>query len=347
MVGAIGARASFFGEKRMAYILAADIGGTNSRFGLFDQLPGQEPKLLESFEVPTASVSSLAQLLRRIRDEGLSLDPMDADQVVLAVAGPVRDGVSCSLTNASWDIDLRESAAGLPVERTVLINDFVAQALGCRTRKAAESSVPIQKGIPRPGVVAAVGPGTGLGLCALAPLAGRNPGFLALPSEGGHAPLAFVTEREFEFLRFLQARTGHSHAFGDIVVSGRGLSAMHLFLTGRDLPAAEVAREIGPESETSEWFARFLGRACRAYVLHVLAWGGLDLCGGIAAKNPFLAAHDEFLREFCDCPAYGHLLARIPVRLITIHDTGLRGAASHARSLLDDKATDAAHVFVG
>ena len=330
----------------MAYILAADIGGTNSRFGLFGHRSGRDPELLESYSVLTASVASLAQLLRRIRDAGLSIDPMVADQVVLAVAGPVQDGVRCSLTNASWNIDLRESSAGLPANRTVLINDFVAQALGCRTRNAAESSIPVQEGASRPGVVAAVGPGTGLGLCALAPLAAGCPGFLALPSEGGHAPLAFVTEREFEFLRFLQARTGHSHAFGDIVVSGQGLCAMHLFLTGRDLPAAEVAREIGPQSETAEWFARFLGRACRAYALHVLAWGGLYLCGGIVAKNPFLAAHHEFLREFRDCPVYGHLLAEIPIRLITTNDTGLHGAASHGRSLLDTGINDASHVFV-
>lgn len=134
----------------MAYILAADIGGTNSRFGLFGHFPGQDPELLESFDVLTDSVSSLEQLLGRIREEGLGLDPMDADQVVLAVAGPVRDGKSCSLTNASWDIDLRESTGGLPFERTVLINDFVAQALGCRTRDAAGSSISIQKECPGP-----------------------------------------------------------------------------------------------------------------------------------------------------------------------------------------------------
>lgn len=330
----------------MPYILAADIGGTNSRFGLFGHLSGREPELLESYSVLTASVGSLGQLLQRVREAGLSLDPMAADQIVLAVAGPVQDGVRCALTNASWDIDLRESLAGLPADRTVLINDFVAQALGCRTRNAAESSILIQEGTTRPGVVAAVGPGTGLGLCALVPLAAGTGDFLALPSEGGHAPLAFITKREFAFLRFLQARTGHSHAFGDIVLSGRGLSSMHLFLTGRDLPAAEVAREIGPQSETAEWFARFFGRACRAYALHVLAWGGLYLCGGIAAKNPFLAAHHEFLREFRDCPAYGHLLAEIPIRLIIATDTGLRGAASHGRSLLDMGIKDASHVFV-
>lgn len=330
----------------MRRILAADIGGTSSRFGLFEHLPGREPELLESRSIPTASVRSLAELLARLVDAGLDFVPAAADRIVLAVAGPVRDGVRCDLTNAAWSIDLRDPKAGLPRERTVLINDFVAQALGCRTGYAAGSSIVIQPGVPIPAVVAAVGPGTGLGLCALVPVPGQASGCLPLPSEGGHAPLAFVTPREFEFLRFLQERTGHSHAFGDIVVSGRGLTAMHQFLTGRILSPAEVAGEIGPDSETTAWFARFLARACRAYTLSVLAWGGLFLCGGIAAKNPFLVTHPEFLREFTDCPAYGRHLAEVPIRLVTAPDTGLHGAASFGQALLQEQVADASHVFV-
>jgi glucokinase len=326
----------------MAGILAADIGGTNSRFGLFDFESEREPRLLESLSIPTASVSSLAELMRLVRGKGFN--PSLADHVVLAVAGPVHDGARCDLTNASWSIDLRDPEAGLPLDRTVLINDFVAQALGCRTAYAAQSSILIQEGLVRPGVVAAVGPGTGLGLCSLVPVPNNQGDFLPLPSEGGHAPLAFAGEREFDFLRFLQERTGFSHAFGDIVVSGRGLAAMHLFLTGRDLSPVEVAREIGSHSQTSKWFARFFARACRSYVLHVLAWGGLYLCGGIVAKNPFLADHPEFLREFRDCPAYGHLLAQVPIRLVTAPDTGLYGAASYGQALRLRR--EGSHVFV-
>ena len=333
----------------MRRILAADIGGTNSRFGLFEHLPGREPGLLGSQSIPTASVRSLPELLARIGDAGLDLEPAAADLIVLAVAGPVRDGVQCDLTNAPWGIDLNDPQAGLPRERTVLINDFVAQALGCRTGYAAGATIVIRQGASRPAVVAAVGPGTGLGLCALVPLPAGPGGVsrcLPLPSEGGHAPLAFVTPREFEFLRFLQERTGHSHAFGDTVVSGRGLTAMHEFLTGRVLSPVEVAAQIGPESETTAWFARFLARACRAYTLHVLAWGGLYLCGGIAAKNPFLVTHPEFLREYSDCPAYARQLDEVPIRLVTAPDTGLRGAASFGRMLLDERAADSSHVFV-
>jgi len=330
----------------MTHILAADIGGTNSRFGLFQLLPGREPELLESHSVPTASVGSLPELLARVREAGPGFEPAAVDQIVLAVAGPVQGGVRCELTNAAWGIDLNNPEAGLPRERTVLINDFVAQALGCRTGYAAESSLVIRQGVSRSAVLAAVGPGTGLGLCALVPLAGEFSATLALPSEGGHAPLAFVTPHEFEFLRFLQERTGHSHAFGDIVVSGRGLTAMHQFLTGRILSPAEVAAEIDADSETTAWFARFFARACRAYTLHVLAWGGLYLCGGIAAKNPFLATHPEFLREFTDCPAYARHLAEVPIRLVTAPDTGLHGAASLGRALVEKRAGDATHVFV-
>lgn len=328
----------------MAVILAADIGGTNSRFGRFETASGGEPRLLEARAIPTASVESFAELVRQLKASGFGLDPQDADQVVLAVAGPVCDGRVQKLTNALWGIDPRHVENLLPSGRTVLVNDFVAQALGCGAEAVRDSAVTVQGGEVRPGVMAAVGAGTGLGLCALVPL--PDGGVLPLPSEGGHAPLAFVTAAEFEFLRFLQVKTGHSHAFGDIVVSGRGLSALHQFLTGQDLLPAEVAREIGPDSETTAWFARFFARACRAYVLHVLAWGGLYLCGGLAARNPFLVTHSEFLREFRDCPAYGQLLAAIPVRLITAADTGLHGAARHAGMLLDARAEGATNVFV-
>lgn len=319
----------------MAHILAADIGGTHCRFGHFEFVTGQAPLLLEAFSVPTASVNTFAQALERLRDSGFGLDPMEADRIVLAVAGAVHDGNCCRLTNASWSIDLTDSNIGLPQERTFLINDFVAQALGSQTRYAAQSAITIQEGVARPGVVAAVGAGTGLGLCALAPLPGGD--FLPLPSEGGHAALAFVSRREFEFLEFLQAQTGHSYGFGDIMVSGPGLSFLHEFLTGRRLAPPEVAREIGPDSETTRWFARFYGRACRVYVLYVLALGGVHLCGGLAAKNPFLVSNEEFLREFRDCPAYGPLLEQVPIRLITTLDTGLHGAARYGQMLLNKR----------
>ncbi len=317
----------------MNQILAADIGGTNSRFGVFETAPGQEPWLALFRVLPTTSVRSFAELLARLAASGLRADAIPAACVVLAVAGPVR-GERCRLTNAAWEIDLGQ-ANGLPVARTELINDFVAQAMGCLTSHVRSSAVTVQAGTTRTGVLAAVGAGTGLGACALAPLPDAPGHFLPIPSEAGHAPLAFLTEREAALQTFITRQTGQTHAHGDTVVSGRGLTFMHWFLTGKKLSPAEVAAEIGPDSETTAWFARFYGRICRVFALHVLPLGGLFLCGGLAAKNTHFVTHPEFLREFTDCPAYADLLADIPVRLVTSPEAGLHGAAAYGRMLLD------------
>lgn len=311
----------------MPTIFVADIGGTSSRFGHFDLMPGQEPQLVGLRILPTTGAQSFAELLTQLKDSGFDLSPDQADQTVLAVAGPVRGGLHCQLTNAAWDIDL--GTLNAPLSRTVLINDFVAQALGTQTSHAARHILDIQPGQTRPGVVAALGAGTGFGQCALVPVSEQSKRFLPLPSEGGHAPLAFVSRPEFEFLEFLQVRTGQSHGVGDMILCGSGLSLLHAFLTGQELEPAQVAARIGPDSETTAWFARFYGRACQAYALHVLATE-LFVCGGLAAKNPFLVTHPSFVHEFRACPGYETLLADIPIRLVTALDTGLHGAALYA-----------------
>lgn len=311
----------------MRTVLAADIGGTNSRFGHFELCGEEEPRLVESCVIPTRSVHSFSEMLDQLQTRAFGLRPEQADRVVLAVAGPIQDGSYCKLTNAAWDIDLALPGLGLPAGKTQLINDFVAQALGGRTAASINSAVVVHEGVPRSAVVAAVGAGTGLGHCALVPVDGYSGRFVVLPSEGGHAPLAFTGQDEAQFCRFLELRTGHVRFITETVVSGPGLSLVHEFLTGRRLAPVDVATEIGPESPTTTLFARFYGRVCRTYCLYVLARGGLDICGGLAVKNPHFVTQPEFRREFIECPAYGPMLSEVPIRLITNPYSGLFGAA--------------------
>lgn len=309
----------------MTQILVADIGATNIRFASFKIQPEHKLHLMAVAAIPTANIHSGPELIAIFQDQDFL---SGAQAMVLAVAGVVQNGRYCRLTNAHWDLDLNILSAKIP-KKSVLINDFVAQAMGCITTQIQSGMLEIQKGLPdSKGVLAAIGPGTGLGMCTLVPSSDKF-GYLALPSEGGHAPWPFLTRQEFAFQQFLLQQTGYAHAFGDIILSGRGLSLIHEFLTGRKLAPPEVAAEAGPDSETAAWFARFFGRACRILALHVLPKGGLFLCGGVAAKNPQFVIHPEFLREFTDSPAYKELLSLIPVRLTTNAHTGLYGAAMY------------------
>lgn len=120
----------------------------------------------------------------------------------------------------------------------------------------------------------------------------------------------------------------------DTVLSGSGLARLHAFLTGERLSPAEVGARLTADSPTTALFARLYGRAARDHALTMVAAGGLYVCGGVAAKNPLLVTHPEFSREFLASPTYGEFLSNIPVRLVRNEDTGLFGAARHARTLL-------------
>jgi glucokinase len=307
-------------------ILAADIGGTNARFGAFAAAGDGALSLLGACWLPTARSASFPDLVARLgREGGLPFAAAEADVAAVAIAGPVEEGSRSAPPNIAWDLDLARDAAALGLARWVLLNDFAAQAFACRT-EVWDRAEPVLPGRPDPqGVRAVVGAGTGLGKAALAP-DGRG-GWLALSTEAGHGLFPLAGEEEFAFWRFLRQATGRSQVIGDMVCSGSGLSLLHRFLAGEERTPEEVAAGFGPGSATLEWFARFLGRACREFALQTVSLGGLVVAGGIAARNPQVVRHPAFAAEFRESETHAPLLARIPVRLSTDQDAGLWGAA--------------------
>ena len=306
-------------------LLAVDIGGTNARFAAFELDATGSPRMGETVWLETGAASSLMDLLSQLPAAGFDFDLANFKAIVMAAPGPVENGVRVRMANVSWEIDITPLKERYPGSPSFLINDFVAQAYGCKTR-AVEDAEMIQSGTAvESSIMAVIGAGTGLGHCSIVP--DSRGGLVALPSEAGHAAFPFSGDRETDYLNFLLAETGKPYAYGDLVVSGRGLALVHRFLTGENLTPAEAADRISETSETTAWFARFYARACRNYALTVLPLAGLFVSGGVAARNPFLVQNDYFRKEFVDSPNYLDLLQRIPIRLNTNQQTGLYGAA--------------------
>ncbi|MCL7488484.1 MAG: glucokinase [Desulfobulbaceae bacterium] len=313
-------------------ILAADIGGTNSRFAHFTTGNGSSLEMVETKWLPTTEAESFVQLLEQLRDSSFTLSPDKADIAVIAAAGPVEHNSYCAPPYISWDIDLGRDRSGKLPDNSYLINDFVAQAYACRSPVGLSARAILPGKIVEDGVIGVLGAGTALGKAMLVPVPGQ--GYLALPSEGGHAAFPFVSSEEFSFRKFYQEKSGRQHITGNLVVSGRGLHYLHWFLSGEELEPREVTARFTPESETLAWAARFYGRACRDFALEVLALGGLYIAGGVAAGNPEILTHENFQKEFLNSPTMGHLLAEIPVFLIDNQDSGLWGAAFHGQQIL-------------
>jgi len=316
----------------MKKILAADIGGTSSRFASFTASAAGGLRLESSQWLRTGEAETFAHLLDQIRGSSLPLKPEEADIAVIAVAGPVTGGRFSAPPNISWEIDLDAAGERPAFRRAVLINDFIAQAFATRSPIVSSAEAVLGGEAVPEAPVAVIGAGTGLGHATLLP-DGRG-GCAAVPSEKGHAAFPMVTAREQEFQEFLCSELGETYARGDTVVSGRGMALLHRFLTGDDLTPEEVTSRLTPPSETLAWFARFYGRACRDYALTVLARGGVYIAGGLAARTPAIVRHEAFSGEFRSSPTMAELLAGIPVSLIADQESGLWGAAQYGLQTL-------------
>ncbi len=331
-------------------ILAADVGATNTRLGLFELFNGQlQPKLLRKFcnRDYTGLEASLNEFLR------------SADHVHCAcfgVAGPVVDG-RVELTNCAWIVDQRKLMAQLGINCVSLLNDMEATGYGI-AQVAEQDLLVLNKGVPDETAPAAlIAAGTGLGEAILH---GSGSARIPLPSEAGHADFAPNNEIETELLRYLRER--FQHVSWDRVLSGPGLLLIYEFLrdTGRGTEQPAIAEQLRTGDPGAAISAAALAGTCRLcsraldlfvgiygaesgnLALRTLARGGVYIAGGIAPKIRRKIQDGSFMERFRDKGRMRPLLESIPVYLILTEHTALLGAAAYAATNLSLAATTSA-----
>src|SRR5262245_34152762 len=180
----------------MSAALVADIGGSNSRFGLADSTGRPEGiVVIENDTVPDLETA----LAHYLRDTGAH-----PNTAVLAIAGPIQ-GEEIALTNRRWRFRRADFAARFGFSQLHIVNDFEALAWALPRLTAAHVRS-LGHGLPdRQGVKLVLGPGTGLGVAALFPADGR---WHAVASEGGHASFGPGAAEEEEVFARLRAQYG-------------------------------------------------------------------------------------------------------------------------------------------
>ncbi len=313
----------------MLKVLAADIGGTNSRFATFLLPDGGQAKLLTQTVLESRASKSFGELMSVLRTSEFGADMDDVNCFVIAITGPVQGGTYCRSVNLPWDVDLKRDKDVLPLCPAWLINDFLAQAFA--TLSPAGATVEqVQAGDKRSGeVVSVIGAGTGLGKAFLVP--DHSGHYIGCSSEGGHENFAPETDEDIELMKFGCRRFDSPYVVWDDITSGRGLSLMHEFLYQERLAPHEVAAKFSSAPKTVDLFSRTYGRLCRNFALETLPYGGLYIAGGIAARNPQIVLSDVFRDAFVASKSYSELLKKIPVFLFDDGDSGLWGAAWYGR----------------
>lgn len=329
--------------KSSLVVLAGDIGGTNSRLGLF-RADHHPCRLIFEKTFLSKNYSGLQAILREfLRGQKIA-------SACFGVAGPVTRGI-VKATNLPWLIDIRSVQKELSLRKVEIINDLVANAYGICMLKKSHFQV-LNTGKKRRGNAAIISAGTGLGEAVLFWNGNKH---VPSPSEGGHVEFGPRNELEIELVQYLIDRFGRVSY--ERILSGEGLFNLYQFLTDakkfddepewlskriqREDPASVISETAKQKRnrlcvKALDMFTSIYGAAAANLALQVMAVGGVYLGGGIAPKIIWKLKDGTFMKAFKNRGRLSEIIAQIPVKVILNEMAALLGAAYHAMELLDE-----------
>jgi glucokinase len=312
-------------------ILIGDIGGTNARFALIDD--GDAPMQ----RLPNLHTADFATIDDAIEAGVIVKAGARPRSAILALAGPIA-GDRVPLTNCDWVVEPKKSIGRFRLAEMILLNDFEAQALALPDLEPRDLDA-IGEGERRPDAVRVVlGPGTGLGVGALVHARGI---WVPVPGEGPHIDLGPITDRDMALWPNIERVLGRISA--EAVISGPGMLRLYRaicrtdgvdprFTTQEAVTAAGLAGSDAKAAETLTLFGTYLGRVAGDLGLIFMAYGGVFLGGGIAAKIAPVLKAGEFRKAFTAKAPYEKLMERMATAIIIKEDSALAGIAAFARA---------------
>lgn len=327
----------------MTIVLAGDIGGTNTRLKLFQGAGTELESATEIRTYPSQDYPSLAPIVQQFLQDVST--PSLPTRACFAIAGPVKNNTS-ELTNVDWQLDGAELQQALGLEQVDLINDFAAIGYGITGLSDADLHV-LQPGQPNPQAPKAIlGAGTGLGQCFAIPR--PQGGYQVFSSEGGHTDFAPSNAQEFALTEFIKTQKSIDRVSVERVVSGQGIADTYRFLRSQKTEAESAAIQAQLAAPDAD-FAAVVSKAALAksdplcvqaldifisaygseagnLALKLLAFGGVYIAGGIAAKLLPLMQSPTFMESFLAKGRMSPLMDDMPLQIVLNPEVGLLGA---------------------
>ncbi|MDT0602079.1 glucokinase [Thalassotalea castellviae] len=310
--------------------LVADIGGTNIRLGTFEH--GAAVTALKVYQC--GNYQSLSEVIRTyIDEENLAEKTINA---CLAIACPVENDL-ISMTNLPWTFSQKALKEELSLNKLLLINDYTAIAHAVpylnKEQKVQIGGGEVVDGKP----ISICGPGTGLGVANVVPLAEGQ--WQALGGEGGHVDFAPIDQTEIKILEYLLNQ--YQHVSYEQLLSGLGLEQIYQalnhieqaeqpILSAQDISEKALSNTCQLCEKTLAQFCKILGSFAGNLSLTLASFGGVYIAGGIVPRFIDYLKQSEFRSRF---ESKGRITFNqtIPTFVITESQPGILGASAYLR----------------
>jgi len=315
-------------ENRYPYIVA-DIGGTNSRFGLVTEHSQNGYHVTKQQKYPSIQFSGIEQATQHYIE---SLNGEKYTGACLAVAGPIAGDNVC-LTNLNWNFSSTQVRKNLDLTCLEIINDFAAYAYAAPLVKNENLRTLNEGKAVKNSPIAVMGPGTGFGVASVVTDAGRAS---VVPAEGGHMTIAAKSPQS-AVIEVLSK--DFSHVCVETILSGPGLRNLYKALnlvegtSLAQLRAYQITEQALSDADslafrTLKLFCLWLGQVSGDLALSLGARGGVYLGGGILLRITEFLKESDFIEGFIDKGKIQSYLEDIPIQLITEGNSALLGAAA-------------------
>ena len=324
-------------------LLVCDLGGTNCNFGVFT---GRDtPELIRSVHYKSQQIEDFPSFVASVLEYIKKTYGFALSQICFAVAGVIQ-GSNVKPTNLPFIVDADAIKGATGLKTVLLANDFQVIGYGLHLIDP-QAIVCVLPGSTLPqGVKGIIGAGTGLGKSIIVDAGAGQ--YKTLSSEGGHADFPAYSELELELVRFIQTLKENTFPVSwEDLLSGNGIGRMYTFFKNKNANNSDPIniksslQELQPDEifnarhrdlycwDTYQLYARIYARCAKNFALETLAYGGIYIAGGIAAKNLDLFKEKEFETSWYYNGKHADVLRRIPVYVITDYNISLYGAAQY------------------
>jgi glucokinase len=345
-------------------ILAGDIGGANTRLGLFEVRDGFLVSKLEKDDYKSPKYSGLEEIVRlflgrrEVRKLLCGARPPEIERACFGIPGPIHKGRVQPPNLPGWEeVNAAALQRDLGIPEVRLLNDLEANAHGIPALKPKDLVTLNPGAADAVGNRAVISVGRGLGEAGVYWDGQKHCPFAC---EGGHADFAPRDERETDLLHWLRRQPemrrrpkDKRHVSYELVLSGPGQHEIYKFLRERsrtpepawltqalrrgDPPA--VVTQAGLKGQCPvcaaavDMFVSFYGAEAGNLALKLMARGGVYIGGGIAPKILDKLQSPVFLEAFTGKGRMRDQMKAMPVRVILEPRTALLGAARCAALL--------------